>query len=71
MKIDVQGYDLEVLKGAKQTIKKFQMPIIFEYEKDFEKNLNYNFKDFLNFIDSIDYKISSKIDEQNFLIEKI
>ena len=71
MKIDVQGYDLEVLKGAKQTIKRFQMPIIFEYEKDFEKNLNYNFKDFLNFIDSIDYKISSKIDEQNFLIEKI
>jgi FkbM family methyltransferase len=70
MKIDVQGYDLEVLKGAKETIKKYKMPIIFEYEKDFEKDLNYKFKDFLNFIKSIDYEINLKIDSSNYLITK-
>ena len=70
MKIDVQGYDLEVLKGARETIKKYKMPIIFEYEKDFEKDLNHSFKDFLNFIESIDYEISLKIDSSNYLITK-
>ncbi len=68
MKIDVQGYDLEVLKGAKKTIEKYQMPIVFEYEKDFEKVFNYEFNDFENFIESINYKIELKIDESNYLI---
>tara|TARA_Y100000591_G_scaffold184190_1_gene159080 strand:+ start:243 stop:1016 length:774 start_codon:yes stop_codon:yes gene_type:complete len=70
MKIDVQGYDLDVLKGAKETIKKYRMPIIFEYEKEFEKELNYTFVDFQKFIEEIKYKISSKIDESNYLIEE-
>ena len=38
MKIDVQGYDLDVLKGSEKTILKHKMPIIFEYEEKFEKN---------------------------------
>ena len=37
MKIDVQGYDLDALKGSKKTILKHKMPIIFEYEEKFEK----------------------------------
>ena len=49
MKIDVQGYDLEVLKGSKKTIIKQKMPIIFEYEEDFAKDFNYSFKSFENF----------------------
>ena len=68
MKIDVQGYDLEVLKGAKKTILKQQMPIIFEYEEKFTKEFNYNFKKFEEFINKINYKIESKIDEINYLI---
>ena len=48
MKIDVQGYDLEVLQGSKKTIMKQQMPIIFEYEEDFAKDFNYTFKNFEN-----------------------
>ena len=68
MKIDVQGYDLEVLKGAKNTINKHKMPIVFEYEKDFEKNLNYKFDNFKKFIEEINYKIDHKIDETNYLI---
>ncbi len=68
MKVDVQGFDLEVLKGAKKTILEEKMPIIFEYEKDFEKDFNYKFVDFENFISEINYKISSRIDDSNYLI---
>ena len=38
MKIDVQGMDYKVLMGAKNTIEKNKMAIIFEYDL-FEKNL--------------------------------
>jgi FkbM family methyltransferase len=68
MKIDVQGYDLEVLKGAKNTINKHKMPIVFEYEKDFENKPNYNFDNFKRFIENINYKIDHKIDDTNYLI---
>ena len=68
MKIDVQGYDLEVLKGSKKTIMKQQMPIIFEYEEDFARDFNYTFKSFEKFIEEINYKISIQIDKSNYLI---
>ena len=68
MKIDVQGYDLEALKGSEKTILKHKMPIIFEYENKFEEEFNYTFKDFENFINKINYKIDTKIDEINYLI---
>ena len=68
MKIDVQGYDLDALKGSKKTILNHKMPIIFEYEEKFEKEFNYTFRDFENFINEINYKIETKIDEINYLI---
>tara|TARA_B100001063_G_scaffold13598_1_gene10596 strand:+ start:333 stop:1088 length:756 start_codon:yes stop_codon:yes gene_type:complete len=68
MKIDVQGYDLEVLKGSEKTILKHKMPIVFEYEEKFAKEFNYTFKDFEDFIKKINYKIETKIDAINYLI---
>lgn len=68
MKIDVQGYDLEALKGAEKTINKYKMPIIFEYEEKFEKEFNYTFKNFEDFINKINYKIDTKIDNVNYLV---
>ena len=68
MKIDVQGYDLEVLKGSKNTIIKQQMPIIFEYEEDFAQDFNYTFNSFEKFIEEIKYKIEIQIDKSNYLI---
>ena len=68
MKIDVQGYDLEALKGAEKTILKHRMPIIFEYEEKFADEFNYTFKSFEDFISKINYKIESKVDEINYLI---
>tara|TARA_B100000965_G_C19520474_1_gene726276 strand:+ start:560 stop:1297 length:738 start_codon:yes stop_codon:yes gene_type:complete len=67
MKIDVQGRDLFVLKGAKSTILKHKMPIIFEYEEEFENVFNFNFDDFVKFIKEINYKIHLKF-ENNYLI---
>tara|TARA_B100000900_G_scaffold381236_1_gene367532 strand:- start:435 stop:1271 length:837 start_codon:yes stop_codon:yes gene_type:complete len=71
MKIDVQGKDLEVLKGAKQTILKNKMPILFEYEELFENVYGYKFKDFENFIDKINYKIQIKSGPDYLILPKI
>ena len=68
MKVDVQGSDLFVLKGAIETIKKHQMPIIFEYEEQFQEEFNTCWQDYLNFIELIDYKIEQVVYGINYLI---
>ena len=67
MKIDVQGWDLKVLKGSLRTIEKNRMPIIFEYEHIFEKDMNYCFQDFVSFFNKIEYEFVTAIDN-NFLV---
>ncbi len=71
MKIDVQGYDLKVLKGAKKTIMKNKMPIIVEYSEEFENKFDYIFSDFLKILKEINYKIKKKISEANYLIVNV
>lgn len=68
MKIDVQGGDLFALRGAIETIKKHQMPIIFEYEYLFEEELNLNFQEYVDFVNEINYKFERVINGQNYLI---
>jgi len=68
MKIDIQGGDLLALKGAKKTILKHKMPIIFEYEYLFEDDLNLNFQEYVDFVKEIDYKFVKVINGQNYLI---
>ena len=68
MKIDVQGLDLNVMKGAKSTIIFHKMPIIFEYETLFQNEMNYNFQEYINFVNEIDYKFENIIGSNNFLI---
>lgn len=66
MKVDVEGYDIDVLKGAEKTILKNKMPIIFEYNDQYYDNSK--IKDLKEFLKKINYKIDSKIDEINYLI---
>ena len=68
MKIDIQGGDLFALKGAINTIAKYKMPIIFEYEYTFEEELNLNFQEYVDFVQSINYKFERVIQGHNFLI---
>ena len=68
MKVDVQGGDLMAMKGAVKTIEKYRMPILFEYEYLFEKELNLNFQDYVDFVRSINYKFARVINGQNYLI---
>ncbi len=68
MKIDIQGGDLFALKGAKNTILKHKMPIIFEYEYFFEDELSLNFQEYVDFVKEINYKFSKVVNGQNYLI---
>lgn len=68
IKIDIQGGDLFALKGAVNTIEKYKMPIIFEYEYLFENELNLSFQEYVDFVGSINYKFEKVINGQNYLI---
>jgi len=68
IKIDVQGGDLFAMKGAVKTIEKHQMPILFEYEYQFEEELNLSFQEYVDFVSSIGYQFSKVINGHNFLI---
>lgn len=67
MKIDVQGADLMAMQGAIETIKKYQMPLLFEYEEQFQEMFNTDFNDYVDFVYSIGYKFVKTIDKINFL----
>ncbi len=68
MKVDVQGSDLFTLQGARQTIEAHQMPVLFEYEEQFQARFNTSFQDYLDFIQSISYEVVKTIYNINYLI---
>jgi FkbM family methyltransferase len=68
MKIDIQGGDLQAMQGAIKTIEKNRMPILFEYEYHFEEEYNLSFQQYVDFVDSINYKFQKVINGHNFLI---
>jgi FkbM family methyltransferase len=68
IKVDVQGSDLFALQGAVKTINRFRMPIIFEYEAQFQDEFNTCWQDYIDFIEQINYKIDRVVNEINYLI---
>lgn len=68
MKVDVQGGDLLVLQGAVETIKKYQMPIVFEFEHYFQETYKLCFQDYVDFVQSIDYYFAYVPQPDDFLI---
>lgn len=68
MKIDIQGADLLAMKGARETINKHRMPIIFEYEKDLDQVFGTSLQDYVNFVNEIGYKFETAIGDSNFVI---
>jgi FkbM family methyltransferase len=69
MKVDVQGSDLFAMQGAKETIMRNRMPIIFEFEEQFQKDFGTTFTDYMRFVDEeIGYKVIEVIYGINYLI---
>ena len=68
LKIDTQGCDLFVLRGARETIRRHQMPILFEYEEQFQSAFGTSFEDYIDFVRSIHYRIKEVVDGINYLI---
>lgn len=68
MKVDVQGCDLFAMQGAKETIRKHKMPIIFEFEQHFQEEFNTTFQDYVDFVHEINYKFVKPVNDFNFLI---
>ena len=68
IKIDIQGGDLQGMQGAIKTIEKNRMPILFEYEYNFEEKYNLCFQDYVDFVQSINYKFHKVVNGHNFLI---
>jgi FkbM family methyltransferase len=69
IKLDIQGSELNALKGAVKTIEKCKPLIIFEYEEMFDAQFNVTWQDYLDFIASINYRIVGTINTVNIVIE--
>jgi FkbM family methyltransferase len=68
MKVDVQGGDLQAMQGAVKTIAKNRMPIVFEYEYQFEEEYKLSFQAYVDFVAQIGYRFERVIDGYNYLI---
>jgi len=68
LKIDIQGSDLFALRGAVKTIQKHKMPIIFEFEQQFQDSFKTSFQDYVDFVQKIDYKFETTVLGINYLI---
>lgn len=68
IKIDTQGMDLKVMKGAKKIIIQNQCPVIFEYEENLEKKHGHTFQDVVNFVKELNYSFYKIIYNINYLI---
>lgn len=69
MKVDVQGSDLRAMQGARATIARYRMPIIFEFEDLFCEEFGTCLDDYLGFVHEIGYEVTKIINGVNYLIE--
>jgi len=58
IKIDVEGFELEVLKGLAETIKLFNPIIIFEYDYNYQSKLNNDPTIIFNYLKTLSYNLS-------------
>jgi FkbM family methyltransferase len=68
MKVDIQGSDLFAIQGARQTILKNKMPVLFEFEQQFQNEFKTSFQDYVDFFMSVDYKFDKIVNGINYLM---
>ncbi len=76
IKIDVDGYELMVLNGAKKLIKKYKPFILCEVSSHTFKEHGYSLNDFIDIVNELDYciyneKNMKKIQKDSEILEKI
>ena len=69
IKLDLQGCDLFAMQGAAATIARNRMPIVFEFEQEFQAEYGTDFQAYVDFVASIGYRFSETILGNNYLIE--
>lgn len=62
IQLDIEGYEIHAIKGAKNTIEKFKPVICLEINKSL-KNFKYKKQDVYNLLDSLNYKVVDNINE--------
>jgi FkbM family methyltransferase len=58
IKVDCQGYDLKVMKGAKKTIEKYRPVVIFEWEEEMSQVFGDTLEDVFDFFEDLDYEVN-------------
>jgi FkbM family methyltransferase len=57
IKIDVEGFEFQVLRGLKETLKKHKPRIIFEYDHHHWRDTAQSITDCFSFLTDLDYKV--------------
>ncbi len=57
IKIDVEGFEYQVLKGLKQTLQKHKPRIIFEYDSNYWINTGQSITECCQFLQALNYKL--------------
>lgn len=57
VKIDVEGFEFNVMRGLKKTLEKHRPRIIFEYDDNYWVNTGQNITDCFSFLEKLNYKI--------------
>ncbi len=58
LKIDTQGSDLRVMRGARRLIAAHRMPILFEHEAEYDVAFNTSFSEYAAFVAQVGYKVT-------------
>jgi FkbM family methyltransferase len=74
IKIDVEGWEFEVLRGAEQTIRRCKPVLMVEFTNggglENKSMHNYNVDEYMEFIESLDYKLISSAGDDSIYIPK-
>jgi FkbM family methyltransferase len=68
VKIDVQGSDLFVLRGARKLLARDRPAVVFEFEQQFQDEFKTSFQDYVDLVRELDYRFRDVILGINFLI---